>query len=183
MKIDDLRRLYNDQRKKIARLEKWIDDCQSGMYINCVYCGHRYGPNTETSSMRDVLKQHIEQCPEHPMSQLRSEVEWLQGITAKLHPRVTKLVEKGRRFIVVGEHEPYFTDVYRVIREVEQCKGTWTDECEQAFQDVTHYDARTEFPKPTEELAVYLRDYAELYKFRREAAVAEGRKGPRMKHG
>lgn len=39
------------------------------MYVNCVYCGHRYGPNDETPTlMADVLREHIEQCPEHPLS-------------------------------------------------------------------------------------------------------------------
>lgn len=57
-----------------ASLRAWINDLQAGMYINCVYCGHRYGPETNVlaSSMTDVLKAHIEQCPEHPMSHLRA---------------------------------------------------------------------------------------------------------------
>ena len=60
----------------IARLKKWIDDLQSGMYINCVYCGHRYGPKDKTpTSMQDVLKKHVEQCPQHPMHQLREALE------------------------------------------------------------------------------------------------------------
>jgi hypothetical protein len=42
------------------------------MYINCVYCGHRYGPDDEIpATMADVLKEHIAQCPKHPMSQLQ----------------------------------------------------------------------------------------------------------------
>ena len=53
------------------RLKQWIDDLQSGMYINCVYCGHRYGPKDEVpATMADVLKEHIVQCPAHPMSHL-----------------------------------------------------------------------------------------------------------------
>lgn len=53
------------------RLNKWIADLQSGMYVNCVYCGHRYGRNGEVpESMADVLKRHIAACPEHPMSAL-----------------------------------------------------------------------------------------------------------------
>jgi hypothetical protein len=66
------------------RLASWIRDLQSGMYINCVYCGHRYGPAESTpESKADMLKAHIEQCPQHPMSALRSQlaaalakVEW-----------------------------------------------------------------------------------------------------------
>lgn len=67
------------------KLRKWVDDLQSGMYINCVYCGHRYGPQSEVpanpflknSRMADALKAHIEVCPEHPMSRLKKEHEAL----------------------------------------------------------------------------------------------------------
>lgn len=55
----------------IHQREKWIADLQSGMYINCVYCGHRYGPASNTPESKAVLlKHHIAQCPEHPMSAL-----------------------------------------------------------------------------------------------------------------
>lgn len=58
------------------RLQNWINDLQSGMYINCVYCGHQYGPDTEVpASMADVLKEHVEKCPEHPMAKLRTNAE------------------------------------------------------------------------------------------------------------
>jgi len=61
------------------RLKKWISDLQSGMYINCVYCGHRYGPKSETPvSMADISKEHIEKCPEHPMSHLKAEYDRLR---------------------------------------------------------------------------------------------------------
>ena len=51
------------------------------MYINCVYCGHCYGPeDDETSPMADVLKEHIEQCPKHPMSALKTEKDKLRKI-------------------------------------------------------------------------------------------------------
>ena len=60
--------------EEVLGFRKWIDDLQSGMYINCVYCGHKYGPKDEVSStMADALKEHIEQCPKHPMSALKKE--------------------------------------------------------------------------------------------------------------
>ncbi len=60
---------------KVARLEAWVSDLQSGMYVNCVYCGHRYGPGETTPvSMADALKAHIETCPQHPMSDLKKQV-------------------------------------------------------------------------------------------------------------
>lgn len=56
------------------RLRSHVADLQSGMYINRVYCGHRYGPDPGTLvAMADVLRAHIEACPEHPMSKLRAE--------------------------------------------------------------------------------------------------------------
>src|SRR4030042_5857921 len=61
-------------KEEIVNLNKWIADLQSGMYINCVYCGHRYGPEDEVpASMADILKEHIERCPKHPMSKLKIE--------------------------------------------------------------------------------------------------------------
>ena len=58
---------------EVERLRRWIADLQSGMSINCVYCGHRYGPDPGTPiAMAEVLKKHVEVCPEHPMSTLRT---------------------------------------------------------------------------------------------------------------
>jgi len=72
------------------RLIKWVNDLQSGMYINCVYCGHRYGPDDKVPcTMADALKKHIEKCPKHPMSALKqslaaakAENERLKGVNA-----------------------------------------------------------------------------------------------------
>ncbi len=74
------------------RLLQWVHDLQSGMYINCVYCGHRYGPNDEVpATMADVLKEHIEVCPEHPMSRLKQ--RWEEAI-------------RRARYVYEGEHTP-----------------------------------------------------------------------------
>lgn len=62
-----------------ARLQQWVNDLQSGMYINCVYCGYNYGPEAEVpATMADALKEHIEQCPKHPMSALKSDRDKLR---------------------------------------------------------------------------------------------------------
>lgn len=71
--------------KKIARLRQWVADLQQGCYVNCVYCGHRYGPDdvTPTSavgaapSMAEALKRHVESCPEHPMAKLKAKYDAL----------------------------------------------------------------------------------------------------------
>lgn len=63
------------------RLRDWVADLQGGMYINCVYCGHRYGPKESTPvSMADVLKAHIEKCPEHPLSKALVRIKELEEL-------------------------------------------------------------------------------------------------------
>ena len=67
-----LARQFNRSQEEVERLSRWVADLQSGMYVNCVYCGHRYGPGETTPvSMADALKAHVERCPKHPMSKLR----------------------------------------------------------------------------------------------------------------
>ena len=67
--------LVSFQQESIGH-RMWINDLQSGMYINCVYCGHRYGPKEDTPmAMADVLKEHISKCPKHPMSALTADLK------------------------------------------------------------------------------------------------------------
>jgi hypothetical protein len=59
----------DELHEEIARLKAWVSDLQSGLYVNCIYCGHRYGPGETTPvSMADALKAHVMKCPEHPMA-------------------------------------------------------------------------------------------------------------------
>jgi len=71
-------------KKENARLRVWVSDLLSGMYVNCVYCGHRYGPAKDTPvAMAEVLKAHIEICPEHPLSVLRMQYLGVLGLLAR----------------------------------------------------------------------------------------------------
>lgn len=82
-------------------LKRWVNDLQSGMYINCVYCGHRYGPREGTPvSMADVLKEHIETCPEHPMYKLKERVTELEAENTALRckPVITEYSELDVRW-------------------------------------------------------------------------------------
>ena len=70
---------------EIARLEQWVTDLQAGQTVNCVYCGHRYGPDADTPvALAEILKQHIEQCPKHPLSLARQEIARLQKDLARM---------------------------------------------------------------------------------------------------
>jgi hypothetical protein len=58
--------VIKDMAREIRKKNKWIADMQSGLYINCVYCGHRYPPGTP--AVRDkALYEHIKKCPQHPL--------------------------------------------------------------------------------------------------------------------
>ena len=75
-----IRELLIGLEAKNRQFKAWVADCQSGMYVNCVYCGHRYGPREDTPmAMADVLKAHIEQCPEHPLSKARARITELEA--------------------------------------------------------------------------------------------------------
>ena len=71
---------------ELEEAQQWVHDLQSGMYINCVYCGHRYGPQDEVpATMADALKEHIEQCPKHPMSKLKEDYLEERANVKRLH--------------------------------------------------------------------------------------------------
>lgn len=73
LEIAQLKRERDEALQRLAAAEAWVADLQSGMYVNCVYCGHRYGPREGTPvAMADVLKEHIEQCPQHPLSAMKA---------------------------------------------------------------------------------------------------------------
>ncbi len=66
-------------------LEQWVHDCQARMYINCVYCGHRYGPDDEVApTMQQALYGHIAKCPKHPLSAMKRRAERAEARLA--HP-------------------------------------------------------------------------------------------------
>ena len=88
--------------EEITRLRQWVADLQSGMYINCVYCGHRYGPGETTPmSMADALKAHVERCPEHPMAKLRASLVACLEFIEPYNDVQDAIVEEARK--LVGE--------------------------------------------------------------------------------
>jgi len=74
--IAELEEKIEKRDKALEQYRRWTNDLQSGMYVNCVYCGHQYGPRKDTPvAMADVLRKHIEQCPEHPLSAAKAEIQ------------------------------------------------------------------------------------------------------------
>lgn len=82
---EGLAALIEHLMSEVERYQKWVNDLQAGMMVNCVYCGHRYGPAEDTPvSMADVLKEHIEHCPKHPMSKIKAENDQLTAELAQV---------------------------------------------------------------------------------------------------
>jgi len=89
-----LNALVASKDAEIQRLQGWVNDLHSGMYINCVYCGHRYGPIEDTPvAMADVLKEHIENCPKHPMSKLKVENQQMIEKIEQMYAEIQRLRE------------------------------------------------------------------------------------------
>ena len=61
----------------------------------------------------------------------------------EFHPRAVKLMRKRKNFLVVAEDEPYFMQVYRLIRKNEKANGTWSDEDERIYQSAQQSMKRT----------------------------------------
>lgn len=67
--------------EQVERLMEWVGDLQSGMYVNCVYCGHRYGPGETTPvTMAEALTAHIATCPAHPLSHALTALQRVRAI-------------------------------------------------------------------------------------------------------
>lgn len=95
--LDEMGATLNGREERLCsevdRLRAWVNDLQSGMYVNCVYCGHRYGPGETTPvTMANALKAHVESCPKHPMSALKARAEAAEQ-------RVRELEEGLRRIV------------------------------------------------------------------------------------
>ena len=78
--------------QRIKDLDKWVSDLQSGMYVNCVYCGHQYGQKEGTPiSMADVLKIHIEKCSSHPLSKATVQIKTLTAEVEEMKKKLEKV--------------------------------------------------------------------------------------------
>ena len=100
--------ILGDWKEEIEQLTQWIDDLQSKMYINCVYCGHRYGPQDEVpATMAEALKEHIEICEKHPMSKIRIE-------NAEL---ASKLIHREEELEPLRENLRGLLEIHEVLKE------------------------------------------------------------------
>ena len=103
---------------EIVQLQNWVNDLQVGMYINCVYCGHRYGPDTEVpASMADVLKEHIEKCLKHPLFQAKKEIEQLKKENEWLLERCAEDKTKVSLYLTSEYRKLLIQDMQQALKE------------------------------------------------------------------
>lgn len=108
-------RIY-DLEKENERLIDWVNDLQSGMYLNCAYCGYRFGHNDDIStSMSEELKKHIEQCPKHPLFSTKKENERLQKENEYLRKENEKLKVHVKRLL--DDQEPRIAFLEKIAKE------------------------------------------------------------------
>jgi hypothetical protein len=70
------------------------------MYINCVYCGHRYGPEDQVKeSMQQVLYDHIKVCPKHPLSAAIRERDYARALCELMRDALEAQVRSGYAII------------------------------------------------------------------------------------
>jgi len=63
-----------------------------------------------------------------------NDTEKLKHYERLLSGRAGKLLKKGKFFLVVAEDEPYFKQVYDLIRNREKEIGRWTNEDEEQYE-------------------------------------------------
>ena len=117
---DEVERLQNENTK----LTQWVSDLQSGMYVNCIYCGHRYGPGETTpASMADALKAHVENCPKHPMSSLKADNAALRAEVDVLRDALINAISTLEWGTRCWEKPHHRDDVRRRIEEFRDALG------------------------------------------------------------
>ena len=136
--------------KEYSRFKAWVNDLQSGMYINCVYCGHRYGPREDTPvAMADVLKAHIEQCPEHPLSKARARIADLEAIGRTWAEKCRSLEGEVKRLnTLLVDQQARWTEAERTMLLMKNKLQLGMEECN-AYRDVAieWYSEEGPFPE------------------------------------
>jgi uncharacterized Zn-finger protein len=126
--LADIKILQNENK----RLTAWVADLQSGMTVNCVYCGHSYGYNTKTPvSKAQMLYDHIKVCKQHPLSKALKENKKLKALNRKMDGVLTVI---------------YDVLYFDPDKECYDPKKEWDSACD--FIEMVDAQIRTIIPEP-----------------------------------
>lgn len=87
----------------------------------------------KTSIVEDEIVGLFDVVRDELQSRAETAEATLQAAT-DFHPRAMKLIRKRKSFLVVANDEPYYRQVYDLIRDHEILAGTWTT------SDQRHYE-------------------------------------------
>ena len=119
-----------EQGREIEGLKDWVGDLQGGLYINCVYCGFRYGPGESTPATlpeagetlaATALREHVERCPNHPMSRLKKEIERLREALGSLLMELSMCAIAGGQ--IPHPNEPVMLKARSALRATPEAGG------------------------------------------------------------
>ena len=123
--------------KEIESLQQWIRDVQGKTFVNCIYCGHRYGAASITPvALADIMKQHVAQCPKHPLSVTKKSLEeaatlletvsinaerqrrvlkWLGDGTVTVPPDVVESDDDAQRVVAIVKRSSSEEHTYAIV--------------------------------------------------------------------
>jgi hypothetical protein len=95
---------------------------------------------TERDALRSALNHAV-----YMQDKIRAERDTAEDLAEKLrkhakteedfHPRAVKLLRKRKPFLVVANDEPYYRQVYDLIRDNEMLRGEWTTSDQWRYED------------------------------------------------
>lgn len=102
-----------------------LEFVRSGAPDGCVYrLNFEYGGDEF-----DVVVNVYHASVEDPVTRILRQFE----VFTQFHPRAMKLLVKQKPFLVIAEDEPYYWQVYGIIRDSEKEQGRWTTEDETRY--------------------------------------------------
>ena len=125
----------------------------------CVFCGEKFEA-TGVKERDQAIREHIRKCEKHPfhaelegwraknrtlakryanmemkyLTALKREEELMASLSR--YPGLENLIREGEPILVIPSGEPYFMQVYRIIRDQKLMSGYWTPDDEITFMDL-----------------------------------------------
>lgn len=111
---DDIDEYLAEKDKELAEAKGEVERLSNLLWgSRCVYCGEVVGKDKQNQDIADeILRNHVETCPKHPLSQAKGEIERLRGILA----RAAQTIRLIHPFI--DESEPCIA--YESVTEIEE---------------------------------------------------------------
>lgn len=101
--------------------------------------------STMTIETKVTYKYLMNQTKDRLATWILSNLDFIDDLE-NFHFRAMKLMKKHKNFLVVAEDEPYFIEVYELIKKNEMEKGRWTVGDDKLFWDAYTKKNRPNYP-------------------------------------